>query len=228
MKASLLFLIVITVLCQAEILFSDDFEDGDADGWTTIAAGATYFVSGGWYHMLHSQPDDVYAGAYNGDQSGSMSVADYSLLTEIYPREGQSGPVVRYDNSSGSGYWFVINPEMDGVALVKMSGSGAPDILAIENITLSYLEYYWMRIEISGSQLGGKIWQGVPADEPDEWFITASDATITSPGSICLYAHSSNPGGTATVHNDYDNIEVKDDITLALSGVTWGGIKALL
>jgi len=214
--------------CFAEILFSDDFEDGIADGWTPTSEGATYFVSDGWYHILHSEAEDCSAGAYNGDQAGSMSVADYSLLVEIYPRQGDSGPVVRYDNVSGSGYWFVMNPEMDGVALVRLSGSGSPEILAIEFLPLSFLDYYWMRIEVSGSLLGGKVWQGSPADEPDEWFITATNTEITLPGSICLYAHNSNPGGTASVHNDYDNVQVSDDITLGLAGVTWASIKAFL
>lgn len=228
MKYSVSILIVVSAVCYSSVLFSDDFEDGNADGWTQFSTGATYFVSDGWYQMVNSQAEDCSVGAYNGDQAGSMSVADYSLLTEIYPRQGDSGPVVRYDDASSTGYWFVINPEFDGVALVRMSASGSPEILAIEYITLSYLEYYWARIEVSGSLLGGKLWQGSPGDEPEEWLITASDATITSPGSICLYAHNSNPGGTASVHNDYDNIEVSDDLTLALSGVTWGSIKALL
>lgn len=212
---------------SADILFSDDFEDGNPDGWTPLATGASYFVSGGWYHMLHSEAENCTAGSYNGDQGGVMSVANYSFLTEIYPREGQAGPIVRYDSSAGAGYWFVLNPEADAVALVIMSQSGSPDVLATEFISLSYLDYYWMRIEVSGSLLGGKVWQGNPGDEPEEWLITASDASITSPGSICLYAFDMEAGGTATVHNDYDNIEVSDQVTLHLEGVTWAGIKAL-
>lgn len=83
-----------------------------------------------------------------------------------------------------------------------------------------------MRVEISGSMIGGRVWQGSPGDEPDEWLITAEDSSLTSPGSICLYAHDMEPEGTATVHNDYDNIEVSDDVTLALESLTWAGIKA--
>ena len=211
---------------NADVLLSDDFEDGNPDGWTPLATGASYFVNGGWYHMLHSEPENCTAGSYNGDQAGAMSVANYSFLTEIYPRDGQAGPVVRYDFSTGEGYWLVMNPEADGVALVKMSQSSPPDILATEFISLTYLEYYWMRIEVSGSLLGGKVWQGTSSDEPDEWLLTATDASIVSPGSICLYAHDMESGGTASVHNDYDNIEVSDQVTLHLDAVTWGGIKA--
>lgn len=228
MKLVFVCLCLIFGLSSADVLLSDDFEDGNADGWTPLATGASYFVNGGWYHMLHSESENCTAGSYNGDQGSVMSVADYSFLTEIYPRAGQPGAVVRYDNSTGEGYWLVMNPDEDAVALVKMSQSGSPDILATELITLSYLDYYWMRIEVSGSLLGGKIWQGTPGDEPEEWLITATDASLTSPGSICLYAVDMEPGGTATVHNDYDNIEVSDQVTLHLEGVTWGGIKALL
>lgn len=117
---------MVAALCSAEVLFSDDFEEGNADGWIPVSTGATYFVTGGWHHILHSQSENCTAGSQTGDQGGSMSVPDYSLLTEIYPRDGTAGPVVRYDPATATGYWFVMNPELDGVALVKISGSSGP------------------------------------------------------------------------------------------------------
>ena len=220
-------LFICTAIIYGSVLFSDDFEDGNADGWTELSTG-TYFVSGGWYHMVNSQLEDCTAGSWNGDQSGSMSVADYSLLIEIYPRDGQSGPMVRYDTTTSSGYWLVIDPSQDLAGLVYTSGSSGPTVLTTTSISLSYLDYYWMRIEVFGNMIGGKVWQGTPADEPASWLLTASDGILTDPGSICLYAHDGEPGGTATVHNDYDNVEVTDDLTLPLQGTSWGYIKTLL
>ena len=227
MKLSIVLMAALFGFSSAGVLFSDDFEDGNADGWTEMSTGPTYFVGSGWYHMVHSGPDHVTAGAYTGDAGGSMSVADYSLLMEIYPREGEGGPVVRYDPATGSGYWLVMNPEGDGVALVKTSTSTSPVILEMVSMSLEYLDNYWMRIEVTGSSIGGKVWQGGVGDEPEDWLITAEDSSLSDPGSIALYCHGGNEGGTASLHIEFDDIEVTDDLSLPLEASTWGGLKAI-
>jgi hypothetical protein len=218
--------VLLSASAGAEVLFFDDFSDGVADGWTELQTGATYFVSGGWYHMIHTGPDLVTAGSFNGDQAGSMSVADYSLLTEIYPRAGEAGPRVRFDPADLTGYWLMMDPASDTVALARMDPSGPPVVLTSTTMVLEYYEYYWMRIEINESMIGGKVWQGTAGDEPSTWLLTAADATYATPGSICMFCR--NEDSTASIHNDFDNIEVRDDVTVSLDAETWGGIKASL
>ena len=225
MKAILIPMLLCIGISTGEILFSDDFEDGNADGWTELNTGATYFVSGGWYHFVHSAPDDCSAGSYSGDIGGAMSIADYSILVEVQPKEGEGGPWARLGAGALTGYWFIINPEIDVVAIVRSDGAGPPIVLTATTMSLQYQEFYWMRFEIDGAVMGGKVWTGTPADEPATWLLLANDATYSDPGSVCLFSHDNNEGGDASLHFEWDNIEVSDDITLELPAGTWAGIK---
>ena len=211
----------------AEVLFSDDFDDGAADGWFELPTGATYEVTDGWYHFLMDAPDDAVAGSSSGDQSGSMSVPDYSLRAALIIDAGLGGLATRFTGISWQGYIVALEPEMDMAAIIRCDGfSVEPTALAILPITIELGQVYWVRFEVSGDLLGAKIWQGTVEDEPSEWMLLAQDGTYSSPGSIGLGALDSAEGGTASLDCSFDEVAVTDELSLELDPVTWAEIKA--
>jgi len=212
--------------CPAEVLFSDDFEDGVADGWTELPTGASYYVSEGWYVLEFAAADEVTAGTYSGDTGSGMSVADYSILLEVTPRAGTGGPWARLGTGSMTGYTLLLDPESDLVAILKCNAAGDPEVLSATTEDLHYNQPYWVRFEVCGDLLGGKVWTGPSSLEPSTWLLMANDVAYADAGWVCLFSHDSDPGGEASLDFMFDNVEVSDDLTLELSAGTWASIKA--
>ncbi|MBN1433834.1 hypothetical protein JW921_03685 [Candidatus Fermentibacterales bacterium] len=213
---------------SGDVLFFDDFSDGVADGWFELPLGAVYTVENGWYCFDHTAPDEAVAGASNGDQGGSMSVADYSMRVTVIPRAGFVGLAVRFTGILWQGYMLAIDPETDMAAIIRFDGFTAdPTILSGVPHSLEYGQQYWLRFEVSGQLLGGKIWQGSPEDEPSSWLLLAQDSSYQSPGAIGLGAMDIEEGSTAVLDADFDEVEVTDDISLSLTQSTWARVKRL-
>jgi hypothetical protein len=53
MRYGVLLACAVCSMGAAAVLFSDDFEDGNADGWTEISNGALYHVASGIYHFSY-------------------------------------------------------------------------------------------------------------------------------------------------------------------------------
>lgn len=226
MRLVLIVLPIAMAAASAELLFSDDFDDGNADGWLEFFTGAEYTVENGWYRMTHSDPDEASAVSTNGDQAGSMSVADYSMRVQLSAEAGQVLIAVRYNVAQYTCYFFAVNPEDDYIAIARSDGLGTPVTLSANAYDLTYGEEYWARLEVCGNLLGAKIWQGTVSDEPGNWTLMANDDTYSGPGSIGLGGHDDDQGGSADLDVKYDNVEVFDDVSLDFDQSTWGSVKA--
>ena len=77
-------LIVISTSSFSAVLLSDDFNDGNADGWLEAFSGASYTVE---VHT-HTAPDTVWGASLNSDLTGAMSVSDYSCRANVVLNEG--------------------------------------------------------------------------------------------------------------------------------------------
>lgn len=229
---SYLFVVVIalsiSITSSAEILFFDDFDDGNADGWTEILSGSAYVVTSGWYCFYNTGPDDVIAASFNGDEMGSMSVENYTLRTLVKPLLAESGLMVRFSAASWQGYLCLLNPESNTVFICRFDmASSPPVVIGSTSCTMNYDEEIWVRFEVNSNLLGVKVWQGTRIEEPSTWLLVVEDSTYPDAGSIGLYAHDAESGGTATLEVDFDNVEVTDELNLVLDDTTWGEIKSL-
>jgi hypothetical protein len=223
----LLLMIALAAPACAGVLFSDDFEDGDAEGWMEYPGGADYSVQGGWYVFAQSAPDQALAASLNGDDAGGMSVADCSLRAQADPDAGQFGLMIRFSIFYFHGYALMFIPEAGVAVIARIDGLASDPVpLAFTPVTIPAGEPSWMRFEAAGPLLGAKIWQGEVGDEPAEWLLIAEDGSYPLPGSIGLLALDADSGGTATIDVGFDDVEVTDDLTLDLSSCTWGRIKA--
>lgn len=229
MRATVLLLAALAGTCRAEILFEDDFSDGNADGWTEYSNypdSASYYVEDGWYHLKNTYAGG-FSASYNGNVEGSsphqMSVPDYSFICRAmaYPGAQHVGFAVRFQSplSGQNGYVMWLRYMQNDVVIWRHIG-GVTQQLAWGGYELDYEDEYWVRVEVSGDLIRGKVWQGELSDEPAEFLVSGSDDTFSEPGSIGMVCHSY---GTGLKHAALDHVIVTGPFDL--SAYTWGGIK---
>jgi hypothetical protein len=215
---------VLAVPVYAEVLFSDNFNDGNADGWTEIpCAGANYTVESGRYRLYGDGPGSENATGLtmNGDQGGVMSTPDYSIRfnAETLITEG-FGAGVRFSWADTTGYGVMLMMPGFGnaVGILRTDPGGYVWLEQIPYTVQTGVEY-WIRFEISGDMLGVKVWTGNVGDEPTNWLLTCQDATYSEAGSIALMTSGN------VINTFFDDVEVSDDVTLGFDMTTWGMLK---
>ncbi|NLP05116.1 hypothetical protein GX411_04115 [Candidatus Fermentibacteria bacterium] len=224
----LLVLIAAVFPACCEVLLSDDFDDGNADGWTELPSpGVSYTVEDGMYRLHGTWPDEILAASLNGDEAGSMSTPDYSTTVRVTAADGGFGLIARFSPFAFTGYVAYFDEVYNIVVIARIDGPSSDPV----PIGMMYCDIlpdteYRVRFETSGGMLGAKIWIGDPGDEPTNWLVMVNDSTYPQAGAMGLCALDTNTGGTASIDASYDDVVVTNDVTLGLEAGTWGGIKA--
>lgn len=223
MRWSAILFIMAAVAAGDQVLFYDDFDDGNADGWTE--EGTTEFDVVGGMYWLHG--GEACSGiTWNGDASGVMSVPDYSIRVECVPEVCTDLAVVaRFQSLDQSSYFLWFNVDWDVVYLMEYkTGQGSViDQCGMEGIQG---ETYWLRLEVEGNDIRGKVWMGSAGDEPWDWIVSGTSTVATDPGSIGLFCIAWVK--TVGLSCYFDEVEVTVPGAGALDPSTWAGIKAIL
>jgi len=232
MKSLLVILFTITAVCSAEVLFEDYFDDGNADGWFEFSENpdsAYYYVEDYWYHLeIHEL--DAHIGSVNGDISDTtphhMSIPDYSIYCKLnaFPDTQYAGVGGRFQSppTDELGYVIWLKYDSNSVQIWRADGPNNVTTLTSAYFTLEYEEEYWIRFDLWGGLLQGKVWQGSLGDEPGTYLLSAYDATYTEPGSVVVAAFS---WGFTESHAAFDSVIVCNPLSLEQS--TWAGIKSM-
>lgn len=211
-------------ICYADVLFTDDFNDGNDDGWTHIGA-ASYEVIDCEY-FIYNQGDRGQGKSINGDASGVMSTSDYSVLCSIMIECGSEGGIfVRYEGIDQWYYRMVLKPYTARILLERRKDSGPTMVMDHYNFSLHTDVRYWIRLQADGDSIRGRIWSGSVADEPDVWHLEAEDAVHQEAGSFGLFAggYGKNRVSWSCI---FDDVAVSTPLELRLSQVTWASIKS--
>ena len=233
MKNVTVFLFVIAAVCWAGTLFEDCFDDGNADGWSEWAShpdSADYYVQDTWYHFEIEQ-DDGYVATLNGDVSDTdphlMSIPDYSIYCKVcaYDETQHLGVLGRWQSppSGQFGYALWLRVLSNDVVLWRHDGSGTYVPLADHNFVLDYGIDYWMRFDLVGGLLQGKVWEGSLGEEPVDYLFSVLDYTYSDPGSMGVIGQA---WGVYLVHTAVDSVMVFDPMG-TLEQSTWAGIKSI-
>ncbi len=222
-------LLVTGLMVNAEVLFEDDFSDGNADGWlewsSGYAANAQYNVINEEYVLSNSGTGWLPAASHNGDQSGTMSTANYSIVAQITPVNCfRAGILVRGYLPSFRGYLCVIIPSQNYFGISRLTSEGPQPITSI-NMSLYHNQTYWIRFQVEGTSLSGRIWQGTLEDEPASWQLTCSNSQYAEAGRIGCFCCNFGSDDKALLNVRYDNISVSS-ITTNLDSSTWASIKS--
>jgi hypothetical protein len=167
--AGALFAILIGFGISAQTqLFSDDFQDGNADGWTK-SSGTWAVVTDGTLAFRQSGTS-----ADSNARAGSPSMTNYSIQARVKPiafngADRYVGVMARVVNSNH--YYFLGLQNGNRLLLGKRAGS-SPITLATKSFTFSTGTFYTLRIDVNGSSLTGFV-NGTQQ-------LTASDSDFTS------------------------------------------------
>jgi pectate lyase len=186
----------------ADTLLSDDFQDGNASGWST---------SGGTWSVV---TDGTLAYRQSGTSSdsrslvGSASWSDYSVQARVKPTgfNGSSrfaGLIARAQSSSN--YYALVITSSGAVQLIKRAG-GSPIVLGSGTGAGSVGTWTTLRLDAAGSSLRGYV-NGALA-------VSATDTAFASgrPGIAASYA-------SVTV----DDVTVATGVATPTPGPTSGG-----
>lgn len=140
---------------SAATLISDDFEDGNAAGWTTT--GGTWIVNWSVDSSRVLRESSFAAGALA--RRGSLTLRDYTVAADVRPESfnglpGSAGVVARA-SSTTSYYAFVLNAN-DTVSLTRTIGS-TTSTLASAKFTVDLDTWYRVSLTVSGQRLTGSV-----------------------------------------------------------------------
>lgn len=223
LRLTFIVLIAFVSLNAETILFEDDFNDGNADGWMELVTGAQYMVQDSMYHFTAGAGVD-HAASFNSDDPAGMTVMDYSVYAEFTLHSPTHGALVylRTDFDDETGYFLYLRTYQDQIRICRHDEVGWVDLeevpFAFEND-----QFYWVRFCCEQDDLMGKVWQGTMGDEPASWNITASDSVYSDP---CFFGLGGvNISAQTGIDVEFDNVMVTDDPVL-LEPYTWASIKS--
>ena len=186
-------------------IFTDNFDDGDSDGWTEEGAAQWNVVPSGEYKTAPNSSTLV-----GISSNGCAAWQDYEAQVEI-KRNGSLGPgdfvglVLRYQSSTQF-YLAQLycsrncggSPGDDVYSMEISNFDGSATGLVSSTFTFDDSEYYTLKVSVVGDDLSAKIWQTSEA-EPADWDITVVDTSYTK-GKIGIT--------TTTNTTSFDNVAV--------------------
>jgi hypothetical protein len=152
--AALLVLFTGVGAASAATLRADDFEDGDAAGWTTT--GGTWIVTrDGSSRVLRQSSLAANALA----RVGSVSWRDYTVTAEVKPESfngmrGFAGVVARAQSTTNF-YALALRPD-DTAALTRTVG-GVSQTLATLKVSVNAGTWYRLALRVDGQKLTGSV-----------------------------------------------------------------------
>jgi hypothetical protein len=166
--------------------FSDDFQDGDATGWTEL--GGTWSVTAGKAYEQSST-----TAANPTSYTGNSSWADYAVEAKVTPlslgTSGQVGLSARFTDNANRYYFDYA--QTDGKLKIIVKSGGNSTLLASKAYTVNPNTQYTFKADLHGSTLDFYV-NGVKE-------LTTTDSTFTS-GYIGL--------STANASADFDDVNV--------------------
>lgn len=171
-----------TPAATATPLLSDDFEDGNANGWTS--GSGTWSVATDGSTKVYRQSDNTVANARS--VAGRSSWSNYEITAKVKTESFDSGGYagvglnVRYQDSSNYYYFFYY--KNDGTLKIQKYVGGTATTLASANFTFNTGTWYTFKAVVNGSDL--ELWV-----DGNQKLIT-TDSTYTQ-GSIAVAAHRS-------------------------------------
>jgi hypothetical protein len=151
--ALLAIIIGLGVSAQTQTLFSDDFQDGNAGGWTRSSGSWSIVTDGSLAYRQSGTSADSNA------RTGSSSWTNISVQARVKPiafngADRYVGVMARVVNSNH--YYFLALQNGNRLILGKRSGS-SPIILASRSFTFTTGSFYTLRLDAQGPSLIGYV-----------------------------------------------------------------------
>ena len=143
--------VVITTAAYAATLLSDDFQDGNADGWTKSGGSWSVVTDGSLVYRQSSTSSDARA------QTGSSSWTNYSVQARVKPLAVNGSDrfaAVLARAQSMTSYYYLALRSSGRVELKKLVG-GSSTTLASATVPFSLGTWYTLQLDVAGTSLRG-------------------------------------------------------------------------
>jgi hypothetical protein len=155
----------------------DDFEDGDADGWTTDL-GSWSIITEGSNHVYKSSTPTTTGRVF----AGASGWADYSTIAKIkvdtWNSIGRAGVITRY--TDGDNYYGMYYRGDGNLYIVKRVNGTQSTLISTPVTAPSTGVYHTYELQVSGTTLNAYL--------DGDLIITTTDSSLSS-GYAALYAY---------------------------------------
>jgi pectate lyase len=146
-----MFLVTTGTTAHAATLFSDDFEDGNASGWSSSGGSWSVATDGGPVYRQSSTGSDAKA------QTGSTGWANYAVAARVKPvawsgSDRSVGVIARAQNMTN---YYQLGLSSNGQVQLSRRAGGGFQVLASAAATITTGSWYALRLEVFGSTLRG-------------------------------------------------------------------------
>ena len=160
-------------------LFSDDFNDGNADGWTPVANRGTWSVVDGAYVQSDTGAQDTLV------KGADLSTSDYDLTLKATKTAGAEGFLVAFGvKDSGNFYWWNLGGWNNTQGAIEKATNGAKEQLITKPNTITTGRTYDLKIQVRGTKVtlyvDGQEWGSFDDNrvpEPFAQVVTQDDRT---------------------------------------------------
>jgi pectate lyase len=178
----------------AETLFSDNFEDGNSDGWSRSGGSWTVATDGSLVYRQSSTSSDARSWA------GQATWANYTVQARVKATafNGSNRFIALLARvQSATSYYYLALRSNNTVELKKLVG-GSSTTLDSAPLTVTTGTWYTARLEVSGNTLRGSVNGGALTDATDSQFAAgrAGFATFNASGNVDDFEVTT--GGTTT------------------------------
>ncbi|WP_027344306.1 cellulose-binding protein [Hamadaea tsunoensis] len=151
---------------SAATLFSDDFNDGDAAGWTT---------SGGTWSVVTDGTGAYQQGGTSSDaraRAGSTSWTNYTVTAKVKPTavNGSNRFVALLARVQSSTSYYYLALRSNNTVELKKLVSGSSTTLATASVTFTTNSSYTLSLTVSGSTISGNVNGGTALTATDTQF----------------------------------------------------------
>ncbi|WP_328478204.1 pectate lyase [Actinoplanes sp. NBC_00393] len=151
--AALLLVAFAATGAQAATLLSDDFEDGNATGWTTNGGSWSVATDGSRVYRQGGTSSDARA------LTGTASWTDYAVQARVKPTafsgSNRFAAVLARVQSSTSYYYLALRS--NNTVELKRLDNGSSTTLDTASVTVSAGTWYTLRLEVAGTALRGYV-----------------------------------------------------------------------
>lgn len=168
-------LVTVAGTARAATLFSDDFNDGNATGWTTSGGSWSIITDGTGAYRQSGTSSDARA------RTGQASWTNYTLTARVKPTAVNGTnrfAAILARAQSNTSYYYLALRSNNTVELKKLV-SGSSTTLASAPITFTLNTGYTLRLEVSGSTLRGSVNGTTPLQATDTQFTAGGIGVAT-------------------------------------------------
>jgi alpha-L-arabinofuranosidase len=160
-------------------LFSDTFDDGNADGWTSLANRGSWSVQNGAYTQSDTAANDTMV------RAGDVNWSDYDLHLKATKTAGAEGFLIAFGvKDSGNFYWWNLGGWNNTQGAVEKATNGGKETLLAKPNHIETGRTYDVRVSVRGTHvelyLDGQLWGSFDDDrvtEPFAQVVTRDAAT---------------------------------------------------